>query len=567
MQTTNIKIERGVAAYSLFVDNDFLKKWKALAMSVNYFTLFQENSFVIPWFTTYKHDFEPIMVLGYNQASELVGVIPLALSLKNNNLTFAGTNYAEYKGWLCKEMICDQFLIEALIKLKEQFKLSNNWNWNWISSNLNLDFLSSNKLRAKGIYSEIKVENSPILDLLNFEVVEKLKKSRSIKTKMNRLKRKGEIYIQRITTIEQAQNIFPILERQCNFRQMGINQVRPFIDDPYKKTFLINRLEYPESIHFSVLWLNNKPLAFNIGDCDSITVSLGVISHDPLEGKNSPGLIFLILLADFLREEGYNYFDLTPGEGYKKRFSNLYVEVPRLTLTFNRKQKLISKFKGNLKTGAKKILSSLRIDASKALIVLKNNPLEILMHFKECLYKKRSIYFFEINQKSTTFEKDDASNNIRVNEYSDLFLPNKNGLAIDTTVFSFALKQFEKESKLFTKVENNILLGYLWATKEVNSIKMPEIDLDLKLASNFLILYSPMDNTFDKKETFIARVLSQVKLYFDVNNIEKILIMKKHNDEFLDGFLDNLECTQYLKYEILEIFNQKKIRITYFPKP
>ena len=85
---------------------------------------------------------------------------------------------------------------------------------------------------------------------------------------------------------------------------------------------------------------------------------MGVFTHDPIEAKNSPGFLFIIKLAELLKEEGFKYLDLTPGgDLYKEEFSNMRQKLYRPTFYFNKKENFLFQFENLIKNIVKKLIS------------------------------------------------------------------------------------------------------------------------------------------------------------------------------------------------------------------
>src|SRR4029077_14787197 len=121
---------------------------------------------------------------------------------------------------------------------------------------------------------------------------------------MNRFKKQGGFYLERIRDKERTRQLFKVLRSQCDFRQEVTQGVRPFADNPRKEPFFLERQNFPESNHFTVLWSNGRPASCHVGACGKDTLLLGLTAYDPTESLNSPGKVHLIELARMLKEEG-----------------------------------------------------------------------------------------------------------------------------------------------------------------------------------------------------------------------------------------------------------------------
>ena len=310
--TITVKIIRGDDALKYASDENFLAKWKILANSTIHKTVFQESEFVSLWFHHYQQSFEAILVLGFSDADELIGLIPLALDKKSNALTQAGAQLAEYSGWLCAHTNTNSFLEEAFKGIKSNLTFSQ-WKWTYLAPGTDTSWIQSNHLEAIGIYAQFESMDSPILDLQDEEKLKKVLKNKSVKSKINRLKRKGELKIERISDYNRALELMDQVTDLVNFRHESAHHDAAFEEDKLQRSFYEARSQNLTDNHFSVLWAGDKLLAFHYGYIDNDSIYIGLTAFDPTESKHSPGVIFLIYLANLLIEEGIRYIDLTPG--------------------------------------------------------------------------------------------------------------------------------------------------------------------------------------------------------------------------------------------------------------
>tara|TARA_R110002073_G_scaffold72537_1_gene177552 strand:+ start:570040 stop:571773 length:1734 start_codon:yes stop_codon:yes gene_type:complete len=568
----SIRVKKNNEVFSLLKDDAFVIKWIALAHQMKNLTAFQEPSFVSSWYFEYATAYQPVLVVGYNEQLEIVGILPLAYSLTDELLYHAGTYQAEYHGWICEKHIAHDFLYQALITLKQNFKFNKKWFWGWLPAETETTALMSNQLKKANIHAKVTIEESPVLDLSNFDSIDRMKKSRSLKTKLNRFNKRGHFHIERIKSKEKAIEVFDLLEKQSDFRQMATNQFTPFASDPLRKQFLINRVEDATNCHFTVLWLDNHPIAFNHGECSANTVFLGLVSYDPLEGKNSPGIIFIIKLAELMKEEGYRFFDLTPGgDSYKQTFMNMTQEIPILTIFFDKKDKLLSDFKDALKLNVKNILGSLKIDPTIALrnttkpfslikALIKSSPSQFISQLKSTIYKKEEILFYKVAIDNLKISEIANNISIELNNYSNLFLYETKDQSEKEQVFSNALKRFEKENKIYTLVKEGKLIDYIWVTKKITSHKITPFDMELKLPENSIMLYDTLSNTYSNN--LLLKVLEELQKDSKLEKIASVFIELNPQDSSSQEILNAIGFTPYCKLErkkIISLIEKKKV--------
>ena len=350
-----IKIVNGKGAKDLLQDKSFNIQWKELVFQDEKVTVIQEPSFVTPWYEAYENKYEPVLVLGFDNLSNLVGLIPLAYSIKENHLTHAGSHQAEYHGWLCKRAIDQSFPIKALSALKHKYNLKE-WQWRWLPPGSNVSWLYAEELRKENIYVRIAKEDSPLLDLRDEAKIKKIGQNKSLRRKINRYENK--LQLEKIISFDRAKEVFDILVDQYDFRNLAAHGITQFASDKNKKPFYLNRLRYPEYNHFSILWSQDIPIAFNLCTCDSNTAYLDINGYNPCEERNSPMNILILKLIELLLKEGYRYIDLTPGgAAYKERYCNLRQKLYKPTFYFSRKRKQIADLKFFIKNTIKKGLN------------------------------------------------------------------------------------------------------------------------------------------------------------------------------------------------------------------
>ncbi len=455
--TITVKIIRGDDALKYTSDEDFLKKWKTLANNITYKTVFQEADFVSLWFHHYQQYFEPVLVIGLSETGDLIGLIPLAIDKKDSALTQAGAQLAEYSGWLCTPQHNDLFLNQAFKAIKANITFSQ-WNWTYLAPGIDTSWLRSNKLKSTGINAHFESIDSPILDLHDEEKLKKVLKNKSVKSKINRLKRKGELKIERITDQARAIELMDQVTDLVNFRHESAHHDAAFEEDHLQRSFYEARSQNLNDNHFSVLWLGEKLLAFHFGYIDNDSIYISLTAFDPTESKHSPGVIFLIYLSNLLIEEGIRYIDLTPGgDEYKERFSNAHNELYLPTIHANLYQHSKQTLKKNCKSLALTTLKFCNIDKDKLKSRIHRNP------------KRKSNNQNDFDLLSVTSNKYEISHtheNINIQSYSDLLNYQDNGSGISRQeILSDATYRFSREDTLFTIYNDSKLHAHSWLSK------------------------------------------------------------------------------------------------------
>mgnify|MGYP003643437727 CR=1 FL=1 len=475
-----VSVIRGDDALKYASDEAFLNQWESLAAKTVHKSVFQEAGFVSLWFRHYQQYFEPILVIGLLDTGELAGLIPLAVEKNSAILTQAGAQLAEYSGWLCLPKHSDSFLSKAFTAIKSDLSFSQ-WKWTYIAPGTDTSWIQSNKPRRLGIYTRLESMNSPILDLHDEEKLKKILKNKSVKSKINRLKRVGELKIERITDQSRALELMDQVTDLVNFRHESAHNDAAFEDDHLQRSFYEARSSNLKDNHFSVLWAGEKLLAFHYGYIDEDSIYIGLTAFDPTESKHSPGVIFLIYLANLLKEEGIRYIDLTPGgDEYKERFSNAHNELYLPTIHTSMLEYSQQSIKKNCISIAKNTLRRCKIDKDQ---LKKRFNKEI----SENAYSKNDFDLYSIKSDHYNINDSQQSNNINIQSYRDLLDYEETDTGIRRQkVLSDATFRFSREDTLFTLHDNSRLSAYAWLGK--TGAKYTRLGFDFSNEKNSVVI-------------------------------------------------------------------------------
>ena len=469
----SIKIIRGDDAHKTRCLPEFIARWQSLAKITNHVTVFQEPAFVNCWYQQYSPEYEPILVLGYDANELLIGLLPLAIENKSKTLTHAAAQQVEYSGWLCNPEYKNTFIAKAIATVSKEISFSA-WRWSHIPPYAEVDWLAQPYPELKNTYIHYEKVESPILDLHNEEKINKIKKSKSVKSKINRLKRKGDLHLEHITNPLRAAQVMELIPDLVNFRHGAAHGDLAFREDPLQHGFYKSRANNLTENHFSALWMGEKLLAFHFGGIDKDTIYIGLTAFDPRESKHSPGVVFILYLADMLCQQGIRYIDLTPGgDEYKERFCNGRHTLYRPIIYSSRLEKYINTSKQKAKASILNTLSTLGIEKETLTNKLKaNNKRNDSING----YQLFSIDLDKFNPRIT----DKNPSSIHVQKYSDLLIHQgySNSLEMQT-LLNDSTQRFSKEETLITLMEDEKLIGYGWLSKMGTKYKNHGQDLCL----------------------------------------------------------------------------------------
>jgi len=559
-----IQIIKDNRVLELINEKSFIEVWEKLARQSDKITVIQERPFVLTWYSQYINKYQPVFLLGYNEKGCIVGIIPLAFSIKGKYLVHAGDGQAEYHGWLCEKEYDDEFPVMAMIEVKKHFNLRK-WQWRPMPPRSYIGWFGSEYLRKNRIFVRKHREDSPVLDLSNEDKINKIRKNKSIQIKLNRYKKKSGFFIERITSKEKAKEIFEILADQCDFRQMARHESAPFGRDSNKKQFYIERLNFPESNHFTVLWSDNYPTAFHFGACDHNTVFWGLSSYNPLEERNSPGNILIIKMIELLKEEGFSYFDLTPGGApFKEKFSSFHQEIFTPTFYFVRSDKIIADIKHFVRQSIKKFVVSIgakpkaiKESSEKITNVLAEfrglSPVKIFSKLFTYIYRKETCHLYKFSIAQDGHYLKDITEKVDVNKYSDLLLYNDTNPDFKKKgdLFSSALKHFGSDDLLYTVVKEGILAQYAWMSKGGKNHSLDLVESEFVSPENSCFLNdfftAPSFSGYDLEAKTISRMLIDSKQ----KNMQEVFINIPEKDLATRRMVESLGFKNVKEFQMI----------------
>lgn len=477
--TFSVKIIRGDDAHKMRCTPELISQWQSLAEVTDHVTVFQEPAFVNCWYERYSPEFTPVLVLGYDTNKQLIGLLPLAIEKISNKLTHAAAQQVEYSGWLTHPSYKDEFILKAITKVIDEISYSS-WRWSFLPPKSEADWLLNSK--SKQVYFNYEKVSSPILDLHDEEKVQKIKKSKSVKSKINRLKRIGDLSLEHITDTKRAKEVMDLIPDLVNFRHGAAHGDLAFREDPLQHGFYISRCENLIENHFSALWAGDTLIAFHFGGIDKDTIYIGLTAFDPRVSKHSPGVVFILYLAEMMKQQGIRYIDLTPGgDEYKERFCNKHNILYRPIIFSTRAGKLLGATIRKMKTLVLNTLSTLGIDRDSLSDKLqgKNKPQP-----PADKYKLFSLNFNNID--SAKIDKDSTST-LNVQKYNDLLIHQGYSSSLEMQkLLNDATQRFSREETLFTLMEEDKLMGYAWLSKP--GVKYRNHGLELSLNKTEVVI-------------------------------------------------------------------------------
>ncbi|WP_207511008.1 GNAT family N-acetyltransferase [Longitalea luteola] len=306
------EILTGEQVLNLIKDPAFIESWNELFNACPWATVFQSSSFVATWYQFYEKEFLPILVKT-EYAGKLTGLLTLTKG-KNGLITGAGTNQAEYQVWLTTDDPDETFIKGALTAITRKFP-NNRILLKYIPAGTSLHFTKEDPVWKKR--SILMPARQPVMVINDDHFTSELKK-KNRREKVNRLKRQGELKLERITDYATFVSVFDELALQNDFRKGAMYNKMAFKTDRFRKPFFL-ALFQQNVLHATLLKIGDKIISSNVAMGGPRELHLqGINSFDAAYAKHSPGIIHFLMLGKLLAQEGTEVFDLTPGaDGYK----------------------------------------------------------------------------------------------------------------------------------------------------------------------------------------------------------------------------------------------------------
>jgi CelD/BcsL family acetyltransferase involved in cellulose biosynthesis len=306
-----MQLFKGNEAEKLLNNDSFKKEWMKILNKCPWSTIFQSPEFVINWYRNFP-SYQRIVLLE-KEKETYTGMLFLTQD-QNGTIVGAGTNMAEYQGWICKPEN-NSFPLRALETLTKLFPN------NLIQMKYVLDDRLSveHKRNIGSWHSMILVQHVRPLMENQLELLERELKKKNRKEKLNRLNRLGKLEYERIEEISRFEKVLPSLVLQNDLRKGAMYGKTAFVDEPERCDFLVDLFKLG-LVHVSVLKVNDEIIASNVGIMGDGKVYLqGLNTISPYYTKYSPGILHFLILGKHLAEENIPEFDLTPGgtDGYK----------------------------------------------------------------------------------------------------------------------------------------------------------------------------------------------------------------------------------------------------------
>lgn len=482
MQTTPAIMLRGTEADAALHDADFVARWLTLLQRCPYATVFQRPEFVRPWYSTYRREWEPIVLLSRATSGELTGLWLLAWNESRRSLIHAGAQQAEYHTWLASAGTEAPFLKSAWMELRQHLAVTR----------LSFQYLPDTGLAALlqaalGTVSVRKrIRRLWRLDPQSIQASLATKKTRY---RFNRLKRLGPLEFRRIVDPEEFDRVFDELADFYDFRHGATHHTTPFRTDSRKREF--HRALFttaPQHVILTVTYLAGRPIAGFWGFMSAGQALVSLVIHSPFLTEHSPGILHLMQLSEHLSQNGIAVIDLSPGgDAWKARFANDHDEVALATLHASRWQWLVAESGAR---AAKRALGIARVTPQQALSALgrlrQAAPVALLRDIRNWLWERREIRIYRADRALALRHSEDSR--VRCNSLPDLLRLQPTGSSQGRyQLLSTTLARLEQGESVWTLRLDDGQAQCGWTTARGES-RLAEVDQTLTPPPDGLLL-------------------------------------------------------------------------------
>ena len=421
VSAVSVEIAIDEQAHRNLVDTEFLQAWQALHDSCPHATAFQAPHFVRTWYSAYRAKWRPVVVRGFDAQRNLVGLWLLAYESTTDVLTHAGAHQAEYHAWLARAECAVAFLAAAWREIQQRLRFAT-LRFKYLPSTLLTDCLRN----TPGMRGQLgaRIINRPLALLRAAEIKASFAK-KSNKSRFNRLKRLGTLEFERIAAPDQLDRVLDDLIACYDFQQGATHAVSPFREDPVKREFHRALLSTGDAgSHLTVTKLDGRAIAGVWGAVSGKVLHVGILFHSPLLAEYSPGKLHLMLLSEFLLEEGFVTLDLTPGgDEWKDRFANVHDQVVEVVLHRTRWERVRDDLLAQSLAWTKRRLGAVGVSPSALKSALKSlqraNAASLWRKFVAWFEKRREYRVYFADRTTATSRSHDAR--VQRNSLTDLF--------------------------------------------------------------------------------------------------------------------------------------------------
>ncbi|MFV0389419.1 MAG: GNAT family N-acetyltransferase [Pyrinomonadaceae bacterium] len=493
METSALKIETSHQAESTIKQDAFKQEWNRLFAACPWATVFQDFRYLAIWVDNYSDQFELILVSERDKSENLIGLLPLARERATGRLIVAGDHHAEYKTWLATPENGNAFPEKAFRLLARKFPKAD-LDFTFLAPGTPLEWLKN------GWKHRSRLQSVPrsMVSLGEENTSDASLRKRGNKTRIRQLERMGELKLLEIETPEEFEAAFDRAENLSHLRLSAIHGVQ-VERDVQRKNFHLDLFNKTDLIYATRLDAGAETAAIKICFKNRNEMLLCITAMSPFFSKQSPSKLHLLMLGKHLTGSNYKSLDLSPGSGYKERFSNEIDSIHTLRLFFNRTKSAKFNLKREAACNCKRALETtqtplgsaydLMIRFKKKVSKLNASSLYhgILNRSFRRIYSKKECRIYSIDVENIS----NAEPIMKVNSIDDLLKYRAVELSRETRsqFHQKVLKNFEEGTRSYTLADEKDLLHYGWLKPRQTISQVFEVNQEYEMPEGSAVLF------------------------------------------------------------------------------
>ena len=533
-------LARDDEAFRLLQDPQFQARWDDLYSVCSWATAFQSYGFVSAWYESYRSVFSAFIAYELSAEGNLDGLLCLAIERNSKRIVVAGTHHAEYQTWMTRLAGDWTFVRAAFDAIREQ-SFPNPLVFRFLPADTPTTGLEGGVPDSWRFRFESRVRG--IVPLSQEKLVASHLKSkregRTNKYKLNKLKRLGEIRLERLGDPRAVALVLDDLICFYDLRQSATHGDSPFLEDPLKKAFHQALAGVPGLTHLTVMRAGNQLISGLFGVVGKQTLSLAMPMFSPIYADCSPMIWHVLMLVSQLREEGFAVFDLTPGsDPFKEEFTVTREPVRILTVFNSRSHSLGVTAKARGVAMAKDVLRKASVEPSslkRVITLVSPSAIRNIVKSFSTIDETR-LYALCAN----TARGLAVSTELRSGHFEDLLLFPLNSKARSSFIRD-ALKRLAKGQRIYTATDGARLFFVGWLSKCNDKVFFPEVGLEIAVSSLSLLLSSayiaPGQETVEGYEKWVRQMTADAASQLPSG---QILFSVQERDERLCSTLTRL---------------------------
>ena len=324
-----VEVVRGTQAVALLQSDRFRAGWTDLWERCPWASAFQSPGYVLSWYDVYRALYEPLLLLSTEGAGRPTGLMTLAVSMNDGQVQPAGGVQAEYSCWICAPESGSAFPASALATVSDVIG-NGGLRVGMLPPATPLQWLDGARVRGRCLLQSYR---RPLMKFGDGRDIHRSLNKHQNRKKLKALGKLGEMSFRRLTSAEELEPLLDTIICHHDVRHVALRGSAPFHNDALKREFTLALARVPGLLHVTVLSFGETLAGAHIGACGRREIELGLTAYNPLLARFSPGKHLVLLLAQKLKDEGFEQLDLTTGgEAYKERHANAWDQVQALTI-------------------------------------------------------------------------------------------------------------------------------------------------------------------------------------------------------------------------------------------